>query len=424
MPNYSIALSGLSAANDELDVISNNLANMSTTAYKTKSTSFSDSFYESLGSSGSGDSIAVGTGVTVSATSTDFTSGSYSTASSSTDMAISGDGFFVVDDASGNQYLTRDGEFTEDTDGHLETSNGDYLMGYEATDGTISSSTLTELVLPTNGTTISGTASTEFTITANLNSSASVGDSYTSTVTFYDSLGESHTATVTYTKTDSNEWDYTVTMAETDFDSSASSTDTATIASGTMTFDSSGNLTTIDGATVSSSETATVALSVSGLSDGASDLTLQWELLNSSGDTVMTQTSADSSSSSDSDGYEAGSYESFSISSDGTVSASYSNGESITVGQIVVATVANEQGLSSVGNNLYAVTSSSGTATLNTDGSGDAGTILDSELEESNVDISTEFADLIIAQRAFQANAKAITTFDSVTQSAIQMVSD
>lgn len=424
MPNYSIALSGLSAANDELDVISNNLANMSTTAYKTKSTSFSDSFYESLGSSGSGDSIAVGTGVTVSATSTDFTSGSYSTASSSTDMAISGDGFFVVDDASGNQYLTRDGEFTEDTDGHLETSNGDYLMGYEATDGTISSSTLTELVLPTNGTTISGTASTEFTITANLNSSASVGDSYTSTVTFYDSLGESHTATVTYTKTDSNEWDYTVTMAETDFDSSASSTDTATIASGTMTFDSSGNLTTIDGATVSSSETATVALSVSGLSDGASDLTLQWELLNSSGDTVMTQTSADSSSSSDSDGYEAGSYESFSISSDGTVSASYSNGESITVGQIVVATVANEQGLSSVGNNLYAVTSSSGTATLNTAGSGDAGTILDSELEESNVDISTEFADLIIAQRAFQANAKAITTFDSVTQSAIQMVSD
>lgn len=424
MPNYSIALSGLSAANDELDVISNNLANMSTTAYKAKSTSFSDSFYESLGSSGSGDSISVGSGVTVSATSTDYTSGSYSSTSSSTDMAISGDGFFVVEDSSGNQYLTRDGEFTEDTSGHLETSSGDYLMGYEATDGTISSTTLSEIVLPTTGSTISGTASTEFTVTANLNSSASVGDSYTSSVTFYDSLGESHTATITYTKTDSNDWDYTVTMDDADFSATSSSTGTTTIASGTMTFDSTGNLETIDGATVSSSDTSEVSLSVSGLSSGASDLTLQWELLSSSGDAVMTQTSADSSSSSDSNGYTAGTYKSFSVSSDGTVDAVYSNGESITVGQIVVATVTNEQGLSSVGSNLYEVTSASGSASITTAGSGSAGTILNSELEESNVDISTEFANLIIAQRAFQANAKAITTFDSVTQSAIQMVSD
>jgi flagellar hook protein FlgE len=419
MPNYSIALSGLKAATVSLNTIANNLANMSTTAYKTQTVSFTDAFYEALGTSGSGDAIAVGTGTTVASTSTDFTQGDYTTdGTSNTDMAINGSGFFVVESSSGSEYLTRDGSFTEDTDGHLETSSGYYLMGYSATNGTVDTSSLSEITLPTTGSTLSASASTEFTVTANLTSSAAVGDTYTSSVTLYDSLGTTHTATITYTKTAENSWDYFISLPDSDYSSGSSTAET-----GTLTFDSSGNLATINGQTVGtdSSDTSTLSLTFSGLADGASDLTVSWNLLSSSDATTVTQTSSSSSSSTSTDGYAAGTYESFTVDTDGTIEAHYSNSQTQVVGQVVLADVTNEQGLTSVGSNLYQVTTASGTATTGVAGTGTLGTVLDSELEESNVDISTQFADLIIAQRAFQADSKAIMAMDSITQSTIDI---
>jgi flagellar hook protein FlgE len=253
-------------------------------------------------------------------------------------------------------------------------------------------------------------------------------------VELYDSLGESHVATITYTKSSTtNEWDYSISLPDADYASGTAPTGSPL--EGTLLFDSSGNLTEINGSTVGTDTTDGDVSSISltglgsGLADGAtlgsstSSGDISWNLLNSSGGSTLTQTSsASSNTSATPDGYTAGTYESFTVDTDGTISASYSNGETVTVGQVALATVANEQGLTAEGSSLYKVSTSSGTASVGTAGSGSLGTIKDSALEDSNVDISTEFSQLIIAQRAFQANSKSITTFDSVTETAIGMI--
>jgi flagellar hook protein FlgE len=446
MPNFAIALSGLESDNTALNTIANNLSNMSTTAYKAQTTNFADMFYESIGASGSGNPIQEGTGTQVASISTDTSQGDYDTTGKSTSqMAIDGEGYFVVDDANGAQYLTRDGNFTENTDGHLETTNGDALMGYQATNGQITGSTLSELTLPTKGSVMPASASANIAITANLNSGSDEGDTFSSTVKVYDSLGQSYDATVTYTKSATpNEWKYSVSMPNSDFvppnplPTNYDKDGTTVLSSGIMEFDpSSGNLMQIGRSATTLATVGvptetnpdlvdSVAIKMSGktgLADGATLGTVSWNLLNSTNGTTLTQTAADSSNTSAiADGYTAGTYQSFAVGGDGTVTATYSNGQTETVGQVALGTVANDQGLTAEGGGLYKASNISGTATVGTPGTGTLGSIRDSALEDSNVDISTEFSQLIIAQRAFEANSKSVTTFDSVTQTAINMI--
>jgi flagellar hook protein FlgE len=329
MPNFSIPLSGLKADNTELNAISNNLANMSTTAYKTQTVNFADMFYESMGSSGSGNPIAVGTGTQVASTSTDYTTGDFNTTGkTSSDMAVNGSGYFVVADASGSQYLTRNGAFTKDTTGHLETSNGQYLMGYQATNGTIAGNSLSEIVVPTSGSSMAASASTSFTLTTNLCATDATASTYTSTANLYDSLGVKHVATITYTKTATNDWDYSVSLPDSDYSSGS-----ATAVTGTLTFDASGNLSTVGGSTVGTAvgdvQSVTLGGLGSGLADGASLGTsgnVTWNLLSTTNSQILTQTSsANSNSASVTDGYTSGTYESFTVDTDGTVKAVYSN---------------------------------------------------------------------------------------------------
>jgi flagellar hook protein FlgE len=161
----------------------------------------------------------------------------------------------------------------------------------------------------------------------------------------------------------------------------------------------------------------------SGLSDGAANMTFTWNILGSAGTPTISQTSAASGVSATSqNGYASGQYQSFSIAADGTVEATYSNGQQLAVGQLALANVANLQGLQLLGSGDYATTQASGTAAAGVSGSAGLGTFQDSSLEESNVGISAEFSDLIIAQRAFEANAKAVTTFDTVAQETINML--
>ncbi|MGB0066340.1 MAG: flagellar hook-basal body complex protein, partial [Terracidiphilus sp.] len=186
-------------------------------------------------------------------------------------------------------------------------------------------------------------------------------------------------------------------------------------ATGTLAFDANGNL--------SSPATNVSGITFAGLSDGAAALNLTWNLYGANGTSNVSQTaSASSTSSTDQNGYTTGNYQSFSIGSDGTISVSYSNGQNQNVGQIAIATVSNEQGLVDLGSTEYATTSASGAATVGVAGTGGRGALEGSSLEASNVNISTEFSDLIVAQRAFEANAKSVTTFDQVTQDAINMV--
>jgi flagellar hook protein FlgE len=186
-------------------------------------------------------------------------------------------------------------------------------------------------------------------------------------------------------------------------------------ATGNLTFDSSGNLV--------SPGTDVSGISFAGLSDGAAAMNLTWNLFGSSGTGNISQTSATSATTATSqNGYASGQYDSFAIDSSGVVTATYSNGQTQSVGQLAIATVSNEQGLAARGSSDYQATTASGNASVGVAGSGGRGTIEGSSLEGSNVNISAEFSDLIIAQRAFEANSKAVTTFDTVTQETINMI--
>ncbi len=408
MGSFSIALTGLSADSTALNTIGNNLANLNTTAFKDQTTTFSDLFYQQVGSSGSGDALQQGLGTRVSSTSSDFSQGTLTTTDDAADMAIQGNGFFVINN-NGEQELTRAGNFQLDNNGNLTTTDGSSVMGYGAVNGTVNpGGALSTLKLPI-GATQTAQASSTFSLTGNLSSTAAVGDTYSTPITLYDSLGTSHVATVTFTKTANDQWGYSVALP------SGDETGTPTGNTGTLTFDSNGNLT--------SPSSNVNGITFPGMADGSADMSLNWNLFNSSGNATLTQTSASSSSSGTlQNGYPSGTYQSFTVDATGLVTAQFSNGETQTIGQVAVANVSNVEGLTRAGSNAYVTTAASGAAAIGTASAGGLGTIADESLESSNVDISTEFTNLIVAQRAFEANSKTVTTFDTLTQETIDMI--
>ena len=214
MASFSIPLTGLQADSQALATISNNLANMNTTAFKDQTTSFSSLFYQQIGSAGSGDPLTQGLGVQVDTTATNFTTGSISqTPGVTSNMALNGNGFFVAQDPlTGAKYLTQAGNFTVNSNGNLVTSNGLEVLGYPAVNGTINSSAAAvPIVIPENSTQ-SPTATTAVSINANLTSTAPVGTIVNAPVTMYDSLGGTQNATVTFTANGGGSWNYAVTV--------------------------------------------------------------------------------------------------------------------------------------------------------------------------------------------------------------------
>ena len=424
MASFFIPLTGLEADSTALNTIANDLSNMNTTAFKGQAANFSDLFYQQVGSAGSGDPVQVGAGTQVASISTDFTQGSINSTGSATDVALNGNGFFVVNNGGVSEY-TRDGNFSLDSSGNLISQNGLSVMGYPAVNGVVSTnSPLTRISIPV-GQVEPPKASTTMNMTANLNATSAAGATFPAQVTVYDSLGVSHVATVTYTQTGTNTWSYSVALPAGDFASG-----TSTPATGTMTFNANGNLTSVTPAggaaqTVGTAagDIAQIPLNFTGLADGAAPLSMQWNLLGTNGTPTISQVSASSAvSATTQNGYASGQYQSFTIGSDGTVSATFSNGQQLAVGQVALANVTNLQGLRMLGDGDYATTMASGAASIGTSGTAGLGTMQDGALEESNVNISAEFSNLIIAQRAFEANSKAVTTFDTVTQETINMI--
>lgn len=510
MPSFYIPLSGLDADSTALNTIANNLANMNTNGFKAQTTNFSDLFYQQVGSNGSGDAIQAGTGVQVASNSTDFSGGSITSTGSSTDAAVNGAGFFVLDAGGGSQLYTQNGGFQLSSSGTLESADGLAVMGYPATNGVINTNGgLADITIPT-GQVMPPSATTSFGMTQNLNSQSAVGAQTTGQVQVFDSLGNSYEATVTYTNQGSNTWSYKVSLPDTLAANSATAAGVSTIqynfgasgatvstvnpgtnltitgptasgsatitaptvtsgeavatyatalqsaltaagitgttvtstaagqlsivgtgistsgsviqdpiasaaASGTLIFDSSGNLV--------SPATDVTGISFAGLSDGAATLNMNFNLFNANGTGNVSQTATTSTTSATSqNGYASGQYESFAVNSTGVIAATYSNGQTQNVGQLAVATVGNQQGLLDMGSTEFRATTASGNASVGVAGSGGRGSIEGSSLEASNVNISAEFSDLIVAQRAFEANSKAVTTFDTVTQETINMI--
>jgi flagellar hook protein FlgE len=416
MPIFSIPLSGLTASSEALSTIANNLANLNTTGYKDQRAQFQDLFYQSLGSTGaatgSGNPILQGAGVKIGAIGSLFTQGSVSSSGVNTDVAIQGEGFFVAKGSNGGVTYTRAGDFSIDKSGLLETADGGQVMGYVAVNGAISpGQALAPLNLGT-GQLSPPTATTNVSTTMNLDATAAVGGTFSAPVTVFDSLGASHVLSFNFAKTGSGAWSYTVTIPAADV--GAAGPGPVTLTSGALAFDGAGNLT---------GPAADIAgITASGFADGANPLTFTWQVYDKAGGPLVHQDAAPSSTSSTlQDGNSSGSLVTFNIGSDGTVSGSFSNGRSALVAQLALATFGNEQGLLRTGNNAFVPTLASGQAVVGTPGAGGRGTLSGGALELSNVDIATEFAALIVAQRTFQANAKAVTTFDQVTQDTINL---
>lgn len=425
MASFYIPLTGLQSDSTALNTIANDLSNMNTTAFKAETTNFSDLFYQQIGSTGAGDPIQVGAGAKVASNEIAFTQGSINSTGNATDVALDGNGFFVVGDGSGSNEYSRAGNFSLDSNGNLVASSGLSVMGYPATNGVVNTSApLTPINIPVGQVQMPQATST-MSMTTNLDATSATGTQFPAQVTIYDSLGEPHVATVTYQQTAPNTWSYSVALPASEFSGGVS-----TPVTGSMSFDPSGNLVSVTqtGGTAQtvgtgSGDVSSIPLSFTGLADGASNLNLNWNLLSAAGTPTISQVDAASAVSATSqNGYASGQYQSFSIGSDGTVTATYSNGQKQNVGQLALANVANLQGLKLLGDGDYAATLASGAASVGTSGAAGLGTMQDGALEASNVNISAEFSDLIVAQRAFEANAKSVTTFDTVTQDTINMV--
>jgi len=415
MSSFSISLSGLLADDQELSVLSNNLANLNTVGFKGEDAQFQDLFYQEIGANGAGDPLQVGTGAMVGSTATDFTQGTLETTGLSTDLAIQGNGFLQVQQGNVTQY-TRDGNLSVNAQGYLVTSDGSEVMGYQAVDGKVNtSSTLGPLQVGSGQNPPQATSNVTLALNLNAGANADSTSAYSSEATVYDSLGDAHVVTFNFQKTAANTWSYTVTLPAADVGSTGKA---VSLASGTLSFDANGNLT---------SATKPVSLTLPAadkLADGGTlSSSLAWNLVGSGGAAEITQVAGASTvTSTVQDGYAAGTLTGFTISSNGTIQGVFTNQQNETLGQIALAAFPNTQGLLQTGSSNFMASLASGLPTVGVPGTGGLGTIADGALENSNVDIATQFAQLILAERGYQANSQAITTENQVEQAALSIL--
>ncbi|AYL50290.1 TPA: flagellar hook protein FlgE [Citrobacter freundii] len=397
--SYEIAATGLNAVNEQLDGISNNIANSGTVGYKSMTTQFSAMYAgtQAMGVSVAGSAQSISTG------------GSMVSTGNALDLAINDDGFFVMCDSAGNISYTRAGSFVTDKNGYIVNASGDYLQGYPVDDsGTLQTGTVTDIQIKTGN--IPAQATDSMTFTANFdasdetidrssvpfdaNNSDTYTDSYTTTV--YDSLGNEHSVSQYFTKTADNTWEVQYT-----FDGEAQTGVPPT----TLTFDpNTGKLTsptTPQTITFTTDEAAPISMTVD-----YSDCTQYGS------DFSVTTNSAT--------GYASATQNGVQVDDDGKVYATYSNGERMLQGQVVLATFPDENGLEAVSGTAWVQTGESGTPLIGTPGSGSCGTLSSGMLESSNVDITNELVNLMTAQRNYQANTKVISTSTQLDQALFQ----
>jgi flagellar hook protein FlgE len=411
----SSAISGLAAQSTALSMISDNISNADTTGYKTTSALFDDL----VTASSSATAYSSG-GVTVSGRANITQQGLLATTTTATNVAIQGTGFFAVTDAlsNGTTYYTRNGAFTTDSSGYL-VNNGYYLEGWRTdSSGNIVGSESASNLEPVNTevAATSASASTKTTFDLNLpadatdNTSATStptsGSTFTSSMTVYDSLGNPASIEVTWTKSSTtNQW--SATFAD-PTSTSDTSTTTGTITSGspvTLTFGTDG--------TLSSTSPSPATLGVS-WNDGASASTITLDMSSITQKASGETTPSVDVTSINSDGYAYGTLSSISVGKNGMVDATYSNGQTIPIYQLAVATFTAPDSLSAHSDGIYSATVDSGTATLQTSGANGAGTIYGSELESSTTDTSGQFSNMISAQQAYSAASQVITTVDKM----------
>jgi flagellar hook protein FlgE len=419
--SFSSSLSGLNANQQALSVIGNNLANINTVAFKSSDVQFADLVSQSVGGS-SANPMQIGLGVTTGSINPNFKQGGIENTGVPTNVAIQGSGFFVVGDPSQRSY-TRAGNFSFDANGMLVTADGQPVQGYTATDpvtgAIVSSGQPANIVVPP-GVLRAPIATTSFGTVSNLNASAQVGDTFTASAQIYDALGTSHVATITYTNTAAGAWKYDITVPASDLNAAALPTAPPTVIhTGTMTFNAQGQMLNVDGAAA-----ANVTIPAAGLTwaNGAAPTAITWNLFDANGNGTITGFDAASQTSSvTANGSAAGTISDINIDSSGQIVATFGAGKTVVVGQLAMANFNNPEGLQKLGGNAFGESAAAGIANIGVPGTGGRGSLIGSSLEQSNVDIATEFTQMILAQRGYQANSKSITVGDELMQDTLNM---
>lgn len=409
---FYTGLSGLSAYSGALNIVGNNLANMNTHGFKFSDVSFGDLVSRTFGgtaANGAGNPMQVGLGTLTASVAGVFSQGAIQNSADATNVALEGNGFFVVGDTVQDRFYTRAGNFFINDEGYLVNPDGKYVLGYtqrDANNNIITSGQLNQIQLPANS--LSGPdQSTFFELFSNLDADAVDGDTYTATATIYDSLGSAHVATVDFVYDLANtEWDYTITVSD------------ATVGAtgvGSLTFNPDGTIATPAG---------DITLALTAFTNGAADMNVDWNLYDAvSGAGIITNYAQDSTTySTNSDGFPPGFLSSVLVDAEGRIQGVFSNGQVEDMAVLAVAQFNNNKGLLRMGRNLFAETGGSGTPSIGTADSGGRGTIVGSALESSNVDIAVEFTKMLVFERGYQANSKIITASDTVTQTAIGLV--
>ncbi|MGA7782229.1 MAG: flagellar hook protein FlgE [Paraburkholderia sp.] len=422
--SYDTGLSGLQAAANDLDVIGNNIANADTVGFKTGEAVFADMYANSLASSSANQ---IGIGVNMTTVENDFSTGTFTSNGNPYDVAINGNGFFVVSN-NGSLAYTRDGQFQTNAQNVITTLSGQPLMGYPVgASGTSDASQMVPLSiaqyqnLPPQPTTSVGwsfnldPADTPPTVTP-FDPTNSSTYNYPTSVTVFDSNGSPHTLDIYFAATSTpGQWNAYL----------GSSDPTTTVSTGTGTgssFTSLGPVTFNSAGVMTSPASSTFAVNMDTTNGSVSPQPITLNLAGTTGYGGV----ADAVTGIQPNGYPASTFSSISISPTGQVTANYSNTEygssgSQVIGQVALATFNDPNGLNNLGGNLYQQTSESGDAKINEPGSGGTGDLLDGDEEESNVDLTSQLVDLITAQRNYQANAQTIKTQQTIDQSILNL---
>jgi flagellar hook protein FlgE len=424
----SIGVAGLQAYAQALSATSSNIANVNTVGYKEAKASFS-TFLNAESGIGNNSSAGVISRVTQDIS----TQGLPTTTSSQTDLSVSGNGFFVVStnaSPTGLQEFTRAGSFTPDSAGNLVNSAGLYLLGYKLdAQGNVPANSANFSLVNVTGLSGTAEASTTMSLQANLQASSTVPAAYTPgdmeagnvtpdfsrSVNVFDSQGGQQPVTFDFVKTGANSWAY-----EAVYGGNAANVTSTTLSQGTISFNSDGTLANVNGASPASGN---VSLTIPwAAASGLQPQNITLNLGTVGGTDGLTQYDSQSVLNSQHvDGSAFGSVTGVTVAKDGTVTALFSNGLTQDVYKIPLATFTNPDGLGQVSGNAYTTTKASGPANINLADSGATGSIQSQSLENSTVDLATEFTNLITTQRAYSASARIITTADQMLQQLEQL---
>ena len=403
-------VTGLSGNSEAMGIIGDNISNVNTVGFKGSKAVFSDIFSTIL-TNGSVTS-QLGRGSQLQGTIQEFSQGSFESSSNALDLAIDGSGFFVVSPTSNSgNFYTRAGQFRLNDDGLVQAITGEILQGQQISNG-VTSTSVTDIDLA--GVQSSPQASTGFTLGANLDASSTATSTFTSPVTLFNSVGTQVIASIQFTKVASaNSWTYNITTSEGSVTSGAS---------GSVTFDNSGQLSLVGGAAAADQ---TIVIDYSTASSPAATQTLNWDLVGATGSTngKLTGFAAESNNNSlVQDGFTTGTLVGLTVSDTGIIGGLFNNGQTDNLFQVTMADFLAPSGLTRQGQNLFAESAESGQSILGTARTGGFGAIVGSSLELSNVDLAEQFVTMIQTQQAFQASARIITTTDDLLTEAVNLV--